>query len=88
MKRLPRQLTKTKIQKNQSKITFITSTIQPFTAFGREMTEMHVRGRNGEITNYNEIKYCTFCGSKLIRFEDYSKLSQLISMPFSALSLL
>lgn len=50
MKRLPRQLTKTKIQKNQSKITFITSTIQPFTAFSREMTEMHVRGRNGEIT--------------------------------------
>lgn len=50
MKRLPRQLTKTKIQKNQSKITFITSTIQPFTAFGREMTEMHVRGRNREIT--------------------------------------
>ena len=40
-------------------------TIQPFTAFGREMAEMHVRGRNGEVTNYNEIKYCTFCGKPM-----------------------
>jgi hypothetical protein len=40
-------------------------TIQPFTAFVREMAEMHVRGRNGEVTNYNEIKYCPFCGKPL-----------------------
>ena len=46
-------------------------TIEPFTAFGREMAEMHVRGRNGEVTNYNEIKYCHFCG-KPIRIRDWS----------------
>jgi hypothetical protein len=40
-------------------------TIQPFTAFGREMAEMHVRGRSGEVTNYNEIKYCPFCGKPI-----------------------
>ncbi|MGC2306806.1 MAG: hypothetical protein WA461_00260 [Nitrososphaeraceae archaeon] len=40
-------------------------TIQPFTTFGREMAEMHVRGRNGEVTIYNEIKYCPFCGKPM-----------------------
>jgi hypothetical protein len=49
-------------------------TIQPFTAFGHEMAEIHVRGRDGEVTNYNEIKYCPFCG-KPIRIRDESKLN-------------
>ena len=44
-------------------------TIQSFTAFGREMAEIRVRGRNGKVTNYNEIKYCPFCG-KPIRIRD------------------
>lgn len=39
--------------------------ISPFTAFGHETGQMDVRGKDGTIKNYNEIKYCQFCGRQL-----------------------
>jgi hypothetical protein len=35
-------------------------TIQPFTAFGREMAEIHVRGRSGEVTKLQLNKVLSF----------------------------
>lgn len=39
--------------------------ITPFTAFGHETGQMDVRVRDGTTRNYNEIKYCQFCGRQL-----------------------
>jgi hypothetical protein len=40
-------------------------TLAPFTAFGHEPGQMDVRARDGTTRNYNEIKYCQFCGKEL-----------------------
>jgi hypothetical protein len=40
-------------------------TLTPFTAFGQETGQMNVRGKDGDIFNYNLVKYCPFCGREL-----------------------
>ncbi|MGB7955835.1 MAG: hypothetical protein WCF23_17820 [Candidatus Nitrosopolaris sp.] len=40
-------------------------TLTPFTAFGHKTGQMDVRTRDGTTRNYNEIKYCQFCGKEL-----------------------
>jgi hypothetical protein len=40
-------------------------TIEPYTVFGYETTQINARGHKGEIRNYKEIKHCPFCGRKI-----------------------
>jgi hypothetical protein len=40
-------------------------TIRAFTAFGGNTGQMFVRGNNESIREYNQIRYCPFCGNRL-----------------------
>ena len=40
-------------------------TIRTFTAFGGNTGQTFVRGNNESIREYNQIRYCPFCGNRL-----------------------
>jgi hypothetical protein len=40
-------------------------TLTPFTALGQETGQMNVKGTKGDTINYNNVRYCQFCGREL-----------------------
>jgi hypothetical protein len=40
-------------------------TLTPFTAIGQETGQMNVKGTKGDMINYNNVRYCQFCGREL-----------------------